>query len=749
MSPDDILTEIDNSETSEENKTETSEYLTVAKNTIKTMRESWEDTTIMEKEYEELRQKTIKSIENDKIITKIELSNIKEEFEDMLNMKYKEALNIVEKIFNEKNHDYYKSKEETINEINEYKDNYEIYDLQEEINELKSWIKKINEVNDILTSNNPDIKEYKLILEKYNIDYKSYIWSIELTANLLNKWLIKTNDIDKIFNNFKNDWLDMYDYSILLKNKNITFKLINWDIHELSESEYKLASTDIILLKVFDNFKNTIKDNIENSDNSDIKKLNILLDENNIEYKDNSSIIQIQKIVNLITEWNIQIDEVKNIFDYFKNKWEELEKREYVKLFENSQLTLKLIKWNFNNFNVNEEKLIKNNSIFTWKFPDFKDFMLNKTYWENNIESEIFNSSMLTRLYDKKLISKLKNFTKKIDTYIKNNDSNEMNKLINEMINFEFLKKYPLNQAVQLITILIFPKNKIYWVTINKNNLMLKWMDNIHELNQIKKENSKKLWLDRLSNDSFEVSTIPELIVKITDVYPEIINKQAEEYALIINNIKPFKDNTKEEESTNNNTQEKLEKKYWNKLSSILKKPWASIDKNWKLILTEEIKIWDNWLIKMWSDWKLNYINSLWYTFSFDQDLNKSWDKLFNITDKMDFLNKIWFWFFWEDFQKMITRIKTIHGSKIPWLTSINIDESNWDFLNDTELMVIWDIFHKLWFFENAGNWHYQERPLVINKTEFANKIENSSFYSMSMWYSDDMFDRAMKSKVY
>jgi hypothetical protein len=123
--------------------------------------------------------------------------------------------------------------------------------------------------------------------------------------------------------------------------------------------------------------------------------------------------------------------------------------------------------------------------------------------------------------------------------------------------------------------------------------------------------------------------------------------------------------------------------------------------KNWEEKFSTKI---ENWEIEVWWNDKLIYTTSLWYKFELENnDLGS--DKILEITETFSYLNKIWLWYFWNNFKSMLESIKNY----LPRETSyLSIDEKSWNFLSMTELYwIVIPIFKNLWFIDNSQNLDY------------------------------------------
>lgn len=193
-----------------------------------------------------------------------------------------------------------------------------------------------------------------------------------------------------------------------------------------------------------------------------------------------------------------------------------------------------------------------------------------------------------------------------------------------------------------------------------------------------------------------------------------------------------------------------LEQKHWKQVKELID-AWAKIDQNWNLSINTPINLWVNWSIEMWENWELIYMSSLWYNFKFDKDLNKSGDKIFEIKEQMDFLDKVWFWFFWNNFRTMIETIQ--ESSLITSNVWISIREWIWnenDFLSMSETIHICDIFKKIWFLWNEINPNNLTNPTMtrwsfVGKVwELSQKYWEDSFYNQSWNFSKIAFERVI-----
>jgi hypothetical protein len=159
-------------------------------------------------------------------------------------------------------------------------------------------------------------------------------------------------------------------------------------------------------------------------------------------------------------------------------------------------------------------------------------------------------------------------------------------------------------------------------------------------------------------------------------------------------------------------------------------KMWLNVQvsDDWKLL-------WNNWekqfsqknqngKIEVWANEELVYTTSLWYKFEFNQDL--LWlQKLSDITERFNYLNKIWLGYFGEKFKNMLALIPIYLPNQ--WL-NLSINEKTWDFLSNYELFnIIIPIFQNIWFIEAGQNIDYllPQEVTDMQMMSRVSKIEN------------------------
>ncbi len=123
---------------------------------------------------------------------------------------------------------------------------------------------------------------------------------------------------------------------------------------------------------------------------------------------------------------------------------------------------------------------------------------------------------------------------------------------------------------------------------------------------------------------------------------------------------------------------------------------WEILWKYWEKSFSQKLQ---GWKIEVWADEKMIYTTSLWYKFEFEN--SEFWAmKVVEITQRFDYLNKIWLGYFGENFKKMMDCIPSFLPNQA---LRLNIDEKTWDFLDQVELGKILEIFINIWFLENIN----------------------------------------------
>lgn len=203
-----------------------------------------------------------------------------------------------------------------------------------------------------------------------------------------------------------------------------------------------------------------------------------------------------------------------------------------------------------------------------------------------------------------------------------------------------------------------------------------------------------------------------------------------------INELIDNKDNSKKTE---------LNKWKIDDFKNTLKKSWInkfSIDNNWKVIVlwnkenkVQEERIWENWNIIFWIKDNLIYIKGFWYKFDFKNNIDNLL-KIFEIIEKMNYIQKIWIWFFWDNFRDMIKIIKEFPDKA--W--NLNIDEKTWNFLNfGEEIPLLISIFKKIWIIDPKQNTDYL-KPDIIPNIEMQYRISKMD-ESWKNFFKNNSFD--------
>lgn len=148
---------------------------------------------------------------------------------------------------------------------------------------------------------------------------------------------------------------------------------------------------------------------------------------------------------------------------------------------------------------------------------------------------------------------------------------------------------------------------------------------------------------------------------------------------------------------------------------------WKLLWNNWEKQFSQKIQ---NGKIEVWANEELVYTTSLWYKFEFNQDL--LWlQKLSDITERFNYLNKIWLGYFGEKFKNMLALIPIYLPNQ--WL-NLSINEKTWDFLSNYELFnIIIPIFQNIWFIEAGQNIDYllPQEVTDMQMMSRVSKIEN------------------------
>lgn len=124
-------------------------------------------------------------------------------------------------------------------------------------------------------------------------------------------------------------------------------------------------------------------------------------------------------------------------------------------------------------------------------------------------------------------------------------------------------------------------------------------------------------------------------------------------------------------------------------------------EKTWKLVNAVDPgkpfkkDIWHGKQIKLTVDGELILVNSLWYKMKYEN--NSTWmEKALETAETFDYMNKIWFGYFWTNLPDMLKIIKGLWIGKAAYM---NINENKWDFLSIKELHdIVIPIFEEIWF---------------------------------------------------
>lgn len=371
--------------------------------------------------------------------------------------------------------------------------------------------------------------------------------------------------------------------------------------------------------------------------------------------------------------------------------------------------TLEKSKWN--DFNYKVDKYILDCKLLTWD----KDLL---NYWLVNL-IKIYNEN---NDYKNDLSSKdsLINF---INWYIEQNvEDFSLKNILTYYSNPNFLS---IRNNLANITDEIEDKEVKKAVSTLADKIPLDWAENIMKTVKNYYENSGStkdlltfyadMWLDKSQNSANAILDWWALAWKVLS---EVLTQKE--------NIK------------------KLEKKLWNI-------QWVTFkynEESWEYIMDISswwVNIWENATAKITSDWKVNIVNSLGYSFEFDKNLWESAWSMLDVVETAEFVDKIWLGYFGEDFKDIVDTIWLV-SSHIPWLTSINISETLWnvDFLNKKELNRICNIFSDTWFFSSKDIWFmWINQVESMTKAEFTQKQNNSlsSFYTNWVFMKENFKD--------
>lgn len=189
---------------------------------------------------------------------------------------------------------------------------------------------------------------------------------------------------------------------------------------------------------------------------------------------------------------------------------------------------------------------------------------------------------------------------------------------------------------------------------------------------------------------------------------------------------------------------------------------WKIVTKEYQQKINEAIAKWEtppkmnektniekigfNWSIEFWIGGEIIYTSSLWY--KFDCENNFTWfEKAINISERFDYLHKIWIWYFWKDFRSMIDCIEKALPKQALW---INISEGRWDFLGNFELDSLLQIFKNVWIISIDQNTDYF-MPDIMSETDMNKRLvdlwkEWMNFYNNGV-FNRDLFIKLLQTK--
>ena len=443
--------------------------------------------------------------------------------------------------------------------------------LKREINKLKKEIMQIKA--EIQRKDNELIKKDKLLqtaLDKGiddNIDINTFINNNENNNILLEKDIKKNNYITK----FRKQYND-------LKNK------YNEKIEEISELKKNIKTTKLNELKIQykETFKefNKLKDlynNIFEQNKINLEKIKRLNDIENELNEKNLIILQLQESLKLSSSNNIknenEIEKLKKIIKKLQNENQILQNK-LKTLFEqcNQQNVLNEINPNNNIFHLNEElslhpKKIKNGITFNNTNRSYLN--INKINMENygNNKRKMSNISPLPKKY---LNESKDSSNKKKDISINNNKINIIN---NNLIKDENEKNFNNNDEEENITNKkenfeinkgIIDKSQTIYILI-KNFEVMKIsredaltliikpiLNDISNEKQIKNETLINMFTNKIcslincSNNNNDINSISNVINSLLSESNNDLFAFIKSFLDIFDNIKIYKENTKE-----------------------------------------------------------------------------------------------------------------------------------------------------------------------------------------------------------
>lgn len=612
--------------------------------------------------------------------------------------------------------------------MSEIKETSQIEQTKEEI--LKRKISELYYIERLIYN----IDDWWLWVWNSEID-KDYNERISTFENLNQKIWFVEELIEEYSNNHLNN-LNIWTKEINQKYRNITIKYPNLEWEILSFLKKEDCSNPKKILKILDNLEwllwEMTKSNDKNTNEIYISQFLEFYSENSFtdswkatiweKYKKikESWLIE-ESLVNLYPILlSIPIEKLEKLKEITKNKkiedLNDIEKKSYIDYLESD---LQITKSYFKNFDeFSKEIFYKENK----EINNFPEILMISFLDMNKENQDIFKNLLIDfkEISDKSPDIKEK-FILDNMSKINTNDILELQKISAFFVSF--------NKEININDKSLISKNEdLIQKNINeKQNELLKWYPEEQKKELLNILNS---WI---SNNS-SITNIPPELALFQNKFSNQNNSQQSS-----STEKPATTDKVNEISPKLKTlANKIE--WWEKLVNFLTNENENKNENKK----DSINIWLDWKIQVWKDDNLYYTNSLWYEFEFHKE--NSWlDKMFDTIDKMDYFIKIWLGYFWNNFKNMLDTIKDI----VPSVSSITINEKEWNFLDNIEAEKILQVFKNIWIIDwfDVNN----TKPNIVKDIEMDEKMRKINenwniFYDKNTWFNKQNFKEVLNN---
>lgn len=643
--------------------------LKIADNILKNFKEKyWENSEEYQnilKEYNKIHDNYNKAKNDDLKISREELEKILEEITNFENLNSSDT-NKLEKFFEEKQKLPYLSKE-----------------INDKLDKLKDKIQK-------LFQKYPDFKKGIIKFVEEELDYTDYILSYYEKTELLSQ-----EEKKEVIIQVLNGSLESHFYSIWEMENAIKYIQSNTYIDNKSQ-----FLNDLLI-----HTPKTIYDLWEKMDA--ISQLSFYHKEEWYEYSSkNYCTVEDIYLFNLL---ELNINKLQKLDSYIKN-WDD-------KGFMNCINDL---------FSIEE----RNNLL---RYPEIRNKYIELRRWDLNIPKDTISDDIimhLSKLKDKNIVVEFQKF---ISVFFNTPEKDKKNKILSEFINIELWsileKSKYLSDNYKIIEIV---ENLITNESLN----IQEWTSEYEEMEKLYNTVDDKITKIKKDTENY-ITKIKKNIENYITKQKHLNSKEYMESVKILQEISKIKnvsdvknsdlykltllleDASAKEESwevtkTTNSTESIKEGKEFAKISESKRKEmqqkidilwlnakvnddWKIVWKNWEEKFSQKIQ---NWKIEVWADNKMIYTTSLWYKFEFEN--NEIWSmKIVEITEKFNYLNKIWLWYFGENFKKMLELIPVYLPNAG---LNLSINEKSWNFLSNDELfLIIIPIFQNIWFLEKKN----------------------------------------------